>query len=130
MWYPVSTHSRPKAAARANAPDYWARHVSTHSSPKAAAYNERNTQHHCCFNTQPRGGGCNILVVRKNAEGKFQHTAARRRLLDLDKSEYVPAVSTHSRAEAAASRKLVLVLVACVSTHSPPKAAALEGIYK
>ena len=32
------------------------------------------------FNTQPREGGCSLLVAQKIVQALFQHTAARRRL--------------------------------------------------
>ena len=58
--------------------------------------------------------------------GEFQHTAARRRLLEgsggivgrID-------VSTHSRPKAAAGDVVILAGYGLVSTHSRPKAAAL-----
>ena len=34
-----------------------------------------------CFNTQPRGGGCILRGLKRLKQAKFQHTAARRRLL-------------------------------------------------
>ena len=58
----VSTHSRPKAAAPVPGPCTCPPVVSTHSRPKAAAQtpnNERN--HERCFNTQPPEGGCALL---------------------------------------------------------------------
>ena len=56
----------------------------------------------CCFNTQPRGGGC--------INGK--------------KYKAVLDVSTHSRAEAAAVSDALLKLDDDVSTHSRAEAAA------
>ena len=102
----VSTHSRPKAAALPDfeRPDYW--WVSTHSRPKAAAndaaivqatttcFNTQPPEGGCMespslldtlygFNTQPPEGGCKLLVLPLMTKHKFQHTAARRRLLLL-----------------------------------------------
>ena len=78
----VSTHSRPKAAARWRGMRRADDVVSTHSRPKAAA-----RKHPCakrkrgCFNTQPPEGGCRVRMMWAEGEGLFQHTAARRRLL-------------------------------------------------
>ena len=55
----VSTHSRPKAAAR-------------HPAAKAALVG--------CFNTQPPEGGCPDRKTLGSRPRSFQHTAARRRL--------------------------------------------------
>ena len=56
----------------------------------------------------------------------FQHTAARRRLLeDIAIGFSGGWVSTHSRAEAAASFSLLLWFLIDVSTHSRAEAAAL-----
>ena len=78
--------------------------VSTHSRAKAAAY----------FFTYPNYGWF-----------KFQHTAARRRLLS-DKPQHIKRanVSTHSRAEAAANRYFARWHLGYVSTHSRAEAAA------
>ena len=55
----------------------------------------------------------------------FQHTAARRRLLEcIDHAIKDVRVSTHSRAEAAAKPMLVARLIKAVSTHSRAEAAA------
>ena len=57
----VSTHSRPKAAARLSFPATPSSIVSTHSRPKAAAHNlplaNANPRG---FNTQPPEGGCSL----------------------------------------------------------------------
>ena len=37
------------------------------------------------FNTQPRGGGCNLFILSIYALLLFQHTAARRRLRNNNK---------------------------------------------
>ena len=121
----VSTHSRPKAAAKSKEQTGVTAAVSTHSRPKAAAHT---------------GGrvGANQL--------QFQHTAARRRLLRppavrpcragfntqppeggcayITPNVCTDAVSTHSRPKAAAKCLRVPVNPELVSTHSRPKAAA------
>ena len=57
------------------------------------------------FNTQPRGGGCMQKLRMKQMQKQFQHTAARRRLLSKAVAiSGASAVSTHSRAEAAAKK--------------------------
>ena len=64
------------------------------------------------FNTQPRGGGCAMLLATLNTPDKFQHTAARRRLLSADRiNGENHAVSTHSRAEAAALVSLRVLVI-------------------
>ena len=82
-----------------------------------------------CFNTQPREGGCKIgkfplksityvsthsraetaalALDAPNKSAKFQHTAARRRLLpETIQGNAIKPVSTHSRAETAASHSI------------------------
>ena len=80
------------------------RAVSTHSRPKAAAHDD----------------GPDALEMLW-----FQHTAARRRLLNKTaKNGKVYAVSTHSRPKAAAIIRRDKITIMLVSTHSRPKAAA------
>ena len=78
--------------------------VSTHSRAKAAADFFLNLgKEFGGFNTQPREGGCTGTADNIADLLKFQHTAARRRLLETEESKQnFIAVSTHSRAEAAA----------------------------
>ena len=101
--------------------------VSTHSRPKAAGFNitvfyrERKFQH-----TAARRRlvltvfGCLHFVM-------FQHTAARRR---LEKHAFycrkVVNVSTHSRPKAAGGRNSGQCPQPKVSTHSRPKAAGIQ----
>ena len=59
------------------------------------------------FNTQPRGGGCYPCFLKAIPVCRFQHTAARRRLpIGLMLLQPTASVSTHSRAEAAATARL------------------------
>ena len=81
---------------------------------------------HSCFNTQPRRGGCyNIVTYHLCAIAVSTHSrakaAAGNRLIviKLDK------VSTHSRAKAAAFGMVGIHLDTGVSTHSHPKVAAV-----
>ena len=82
-----------------------------------------------CFNTQPPEGGC-IAKVRMDFDSKlFQHTAARRRLRELNIWRTMLDLFQHT----AARRRLQPVaatLFCCitVSTHSRPKAAAIRYI--
>ena len=100
----VSTHSRPKAAAFVAANFACVEVVSTHSRPKAAASTPKDK------------------VV---SDIMFQHTAARRRLLDtVGVPMLMLIVSTHSRPKAAALITNLPMRVVPVSTHSRPKAAA------
>ena len=58
--------------------------VSTHSRPKAAAYYDHYfSTKQKRFNTQPPEGGCLKGLKEAYLFYKFQHTAARRRLLML-----------------------------------------------
>ena len=147
----VSTHSRPKAAAGRFLICHFLVRVSTHSRPKAAAACRFSAPYYSAsFNTQPPEGGCpsplsakarsplvsthsrpkaaaKISACRLLAD-KFQHTAARRRLLgEFIKVDFSAKVSTHSRPKAAASIKADINNAVGVSTHSRPKAAALWG---
>ena len=80
---------------------------------------------HQCFNTQPRGGGCAQAIAFISHNVMFQHTAARRRLLSsVISSLRLITVSTHSRAEAAASQFSAFLISVAVSTHSRAEAAA------
>ena len=78
----VSTHSRPKAAGGAN--DYYKTKaaVSTHSRPKAAgrSLGRIDINRYRSFNTQPPEGGWLLKQHLQKETGRFQHTAARRRL--------------------------------------------------
>ena len=77
----VSTHSRPKAAGECKAKRKYLSRVSTHSRPKAAGFDTSEYS-------------LSTLL--------FQHTAARRRLVEqLAKHGFQTAVSTHSRPKAA-----------------------------
>ena len=101
---PVSTHSRPKAAAR---------------SPGAARPAGSG------FNTQPPEGGCAALNAGSINTAGFQHTAARRRLRAVFQSLLPVSLFQHT----AARRRLRVRAWAeglsySVSTHSRPKAAA------
>ena len=100
----VSTHSRPKAAARVL------------QFPSAPIF---------CFNTQPPEGGCvrkdqnAIMATSFNTqppEGGCPYNGAPNRPNDI--------VSTHSRPKAAAQPPLHIYDRPTVSTHSRPKAAA------
>ncbi len=77
------------------------------------------------FNTQPPEGGCKCEPKTSPSPTRFQHTAARRRLLRFAHKRFLTKqVSTHSRPKAAASDELPPPPLLPVSTHSRPKAAA------
>ena len=96
----VSTHSRPKAAAKGGALQPLAGAVSTHSRPKAAASVTRGM----------------MKCLRM-----FQHTAARRRLpAAATPAAAATQVSTHSRPKAAAPIcRLIGLRHACFNTQPP-----------
>ena len=77
-----------------------------------------------CFNTQPpEGGWLNGQVDFVQTNG-FQHTAARRRLVNILMLPLLLfVVSTHSRPKAAGSKNDSANATNIVSTHSRPKAA-------
>ena len=103
----VSTHSRPKAAGSKLGLEYRFSQVSTHSRPKAAGY----------------------IFVSDNQTGRFQHTAARRRLVTVAKT-YITKVMRFQHTAARrrlGSRACNGHSLATVSTHSRPKAAGLLG---
>ena len=81
----VSTHSRPKAAGGSFDGTLYAQKVSTHSRPKAAGYSERINHGLCMVSThsRPKAAGLNRLPA-KTYHKRFQHTAARRRLVSLN----------------------------------------------
>ena len=102
--FDVSTHSRPKAAAKEVAQLAAETAVSTHSRPKAAASGKKSQKPKLGgFNTQPPEGGCIMTLTKCHMSSQFQHTAARRRLRFImptkDPNNWV---STHSRPKAAA----------------------------
>ena len=122
----VSTHSRPKAAARRFKQIFDRLDVSTHSHPKAAAFSVSvPTPPGTGFNTQPPEGGCRRDRGAPCSAPWCQHTAARRRLRPTKThSARPPDVSTHSRPKAAARMHRRAFGGLPVSTHSRPKAAA------
>ena len=104
---PVSTYSRPKAAASEAIITKNRFGVSTHSRPKAAAK----------------------LLQNQSSLSGFQHTAARRRLPNA----YKNAINVNWFQHTAARRRLhvmmsVYVINGKVSTHSRPKAAATQSM--
>ena len=103
----VSTHSRPKAAGMELMTRMRGFDVSTHSRPKAA--------------------GVEIQTV--TVKLRFQHTAARRRLVGGgDVGGQAADVSTHSRPKAAGMPSRPSQPMREVSTHSRPKAAGNERV--
>ena len=82
--------------------------VSTHSRPKAAGcYIFCHVAHFACFNTQPPEGGWRLTLNNQKEKTMFQHTAARRRLVEIQKRyESGLFVSTHSRPKAAGTHPM------------------------
>ena len=77
-----------------------------------------------CFNTQPPEGGWTPITGLRACNGRFQHTAARRRLAAIGAIPRVcVTVSTHSRPKAAGGGLAREFKTYLVSTHSRPKAA-------
>ena len=146
--FPVSTHSRPKAAGvRSFCFPFWGKCFNTQPPEGGWLNNATNADITLLsFNTQPPEGGwtgsgdkhTNTTLFQHTAARRrlglfcslwvnmrsFQHTAARRRLVP---SDWTPApedaVSTHSRPKAAGNMFLNAKKNLKVSTHSRPKAA-------
>ena len=77
-----------------------------------------------CFNTQPPEGGWESKSSKSSGLWSFQHTAARRRLVqDGISTGLQRMVSTHSRPKAAGAANTGQNSGIYVSTHSRPKAA-------
>ena len=81
----VSTHSRPKAAAPADLAAAKAWIVSTHSRPKAAARPTLGLQsaYQVSTHSRPKAAAIRDYTHGISYQTKFQHTAARRRLQPL-----------------------------------------------
>ena len=106
--------------------------VSTHSRPKAAggyspAWSAKSSR---SFNTQPPEGGWLRAPAASNRYCLFQHTAARRRLVNR-----TPEVGSYAPFQHTAARRR-LAHLSCldpqpcrVSTHSRPKAAGRPNKY-
>ena len=103
----VSTHSRPKAAARRG----------------VALLSQRG-----CFNTQPPEGGCKKLLQKIYLRLVSTHSRPKAAAINLSLTDNRGLVSTHSRPKAAASSPINARLNSSVSTHSRPKAAASSPI--
>ena len=130
--------------------DYAIKMVSTHSRPKAAARRpNRIAFKHDRFNTQPPEGGCMSFFVVIVFYLVFQHTAARRRLPAATQGflHYIACFNTQPPEGGCAATQGFLHYIACfntqppeggcrgavgspktpvVSTHSRPKAAGLK----
>ena len=99
--------------------------VSTHSRPKAAGgYFFACADTGDGFNTQPPEGGWNFHFRGTNSVTKFQHTAARRRLVaNVDVGNGFPVCFNTQPPEGGWHGNRVNDMRAKVSTHSRPKAA-------
>ena len=121
----VSTHSRPKAAALPSR-DLIADSVGFNTQPPEGGCGLPNIDESrkSSFNTQPPEGGCLLYIRYDKALVRFQHTAARRRLLLL-----TPIFDVFSRfntqpPEGGCCNRWRYNYPTDVSTHSRPKAAA------
>ena len=101
---PVSTHSRPKAAAHRTLCSLSANSGFNTQPPEGGcSYHDTLKTVRASFNTQPPEGGCNAQSRTVGRGVMFQHTAARRRLPSIQKCKaLILLVSTHSRPKAAA----------------------------
>ena len=74
------------------------------------------------FNTQPPEGGCEWTETRAVGAKLFQHTAARRRLRrNAPQPHYTHIVSTHSRPKAAALNKIRIAVKVYSFNTQPPE---------
>ena len=85
----VSTHGRTEAAAKTSSRLAFLI-FSFNTQPHGGGCPNclRRDNHSCGFNTQPHGGGCTLNDVWRIKRGKFQHTAARRRLPFRENNNY------------------------------------------
>ena len=100
--------------------------VSTHSRAEAAAcYRAKIRMVQFRFQHTAARRRLHAMLAGTQKGALFQHTAARRRLLEPSITEISNStVSTHSRAEAAASDYCYIHFYFGVSTHSRAEAAA------
>ena len=102
-YHQVSTHSRTEAAAHLDVGSSHPGAVSTHSRTEAAALVSNKSTGKSAVSTHSRTEAAASAGSINLASGLFQHTAARRRLLEeLGRGVMLRWVSTHSRTEAAA----------------------------
>ena len=85
----VSTHSRPKAAGLAASFRAFKSAVSTHSRPKAAGFPFFRSFIFKTVSTHSRPKAAGHHKNFGLAYARFQHTAARRRLVQLERLYYV-----------------------------------------
>ena len=120
----VSTHSRPKAADICPNTALLPPYVSTHSRPKAAEQGSGRRSSVQKFQHTAARRRLIPQYVNARLYRKFQHTAARRRLMSVwDSAAIAGIVSTHSRPKAAEKCCSWRINNSIVSTHSRPKAA-------
>ena len=121
----VSTHSRPKAAGRANGNSTYTVVVSTHSRPKAAGTCKTFARRsYKSFNTQPPEGGWVAQTLQATMIAEVStHSRPKAAGHSRGRGGWFVPVSTHSRPKAAGRRQRCGGLSALVSTHSRPKAA-------
>ena len=125
IMYPVSTHSRPKAAGLVSATLRFTCATFQHTAARRRlgdGYSRLQVLNQG-FNTQPPEGGWITKQAAPIGEWTFQHTAARRRLVSPMVN---PMVSTHSRPKAAGQELMRFAPANIVSTHSRPKAAGIS----
>ena len=123
----VSTHSRPKAAGLGDLMEWSNGGVSTHSRPKAAGNKSINRFKDFIVSTHSRPKAAGISTSLTNKTKGFQHTAARRRLVEFSTTiNHRSHVSTHSRPKAAGAKGIKMQWKKLVSTHSRPKAAGAK----
>ena len=121
----VSTRSRPKAAGYVKYYEDYSEEVSTRSRPKAAGGSGAAFCRVDVFvstRSRPKAAGKNFK--KETDRYKFQHAAARRRLVyDSVVTNLYEMVSTRSRPKAAGEPIATTRDASVVSTRSRPKAA-------
>ena len=148
----VSTHSRPKAAAKCaiilskeqasfntQPPEGGCKFGST-AANKSNGFNTQPPEGGCValpnvtfghwgFNTQPPEGGCNLTLLLFSHGQMFQHTAARRRLQILGiQRTTLNSFNTQPPEGGCLDDKFKEIDKQFVSTHSRPKAAARRSM--
>ena len=103
--------------------------VSTHSRAEAAAVCFEHQKHPFPVSTHSRAEAAAIMPSSMIYACRFQHTAARRRLLlPLNPHAVGKTVSTHSRAEAAAGGVAVYIPLTKSFNTQPPEGGCLFSV--
>ena len=103
--------------------------VSTHSRTKAAALNPfLQLSILGCFNTQPHEGGCDLRIEAQSLSYGFQHTAARRRLLQSGLIQMPTWMFQHTAARRRLRSKDLVAILKTWFQHTAARRRLLAGV--